>query len=118
MKYVNDGLIVPITEQLEKYGYYTKQYFEANPYMRPFVTGPDEEVYFFSSDIAGSYLTDPGCWMIREDWLEKFDLDMPETLDDWYNCWKVPSREQDANGNGERRDEIPFPAGDIVSALG
>ena len=116
MKYVNDGLIVPITEQLDKYGYYTNQYYEANPYMKPFVTGTDGEVYFFSSDIAGSYLTDPRCWMIREDWLEKFDLDMPETLDDWYNVWKT-FLDEDANGNGER-DEIPFLTTDIVGSFG
>ena len=106
MRYVNDGLIIPITEQLEKYGYYTKQCYEANPYIKPFVTGTDGEVYFFTSDTAGSYLTDPGCWMIRQDWLEKFHLDMPETLDDWYACWKT-FLENDANGNGQR-DEIPF----------
>lgn len=109
MRYVNDGLIIPITEQLEKYGYYTKQCYEANPYIKPFVTGTDGEVYFFTSDTAGSYLTDPGCWMIRQDWLEKFNLDMPETLDDWYACWKA-FLENDANGNGQR-DEIPFQIG-------
>ena len=45
---------------------------QVEKYLQPlFVTGPDGEVYFFSSDIAGSYLTDPGCWMIREDWLTR-----------------------------------------------
>ena len=109
MKYVNDGLIVPVTEQLEKYGYYTNQFYEANPYVKPFVTGTDGEIYFFTSDTAGSYLTDPECWMIRQDWMDKFDLDMPETLDDWYNVWKT-FLDKDANGNGER-DEIPFQIG-------
>ena len=106
MKYVNDGLIVPITEQLEKYGFYTNQFYEANPNVKPFVTGTDGEIYFFASDVSGSSLSNPECWMIRQDWLDKFDLDMPETLDDWYNVW-MTFLDKDANGNGER-DEIPF----------
>ena len=109
MKYVNDGLIVPITEQLEKNGYYTRKFFEANPYVKPFVTGTDGEVYFFTSDVAGSALTDPGCWIIRQDWLDKFNLEMPETLDDWSNVWKT-FLDKDANGNGQK-DEIPFQIG-------
>ena len=106
MKYVEDGLIIPITEQLEKNGYYTRQFYEENPYVKPFVTGPDGEVYFFTSDVAGTSLSDPYTFMIREDWLDKFGLEDPETLDDWYNCWKT-FLEEDANGNGQR-DEIPF----------
>ncbi len=106
MRYVSDGVIIPITEQMEKYGYYTNQLFEANPYLRPFVTGPDGELYFFTSDVAGTSLSDPYAFMIRKDWLEKFNLSEPETLDDWYQCWKT-FLEQDANGNGQR-DEIPF----------
>lgn len=106
MQYVEDGLFISLTEQLDKNGYYTRQFYEANPYVKPFVTGPDGEIYFFTNDVAGTSLADPYTFMIREDWLEKFGLKDPETLDDWYNCWKT-FLEEDANGNGQR-DEIPF----------
>ena len=59
-------------------------------------------------------LTDPGAnlclnvSMIRQDWLDKLGLDMPETLDDWYNVLKA-FKTQDPNGNG-KADEIPLTA--------
>lgn len=106
MKYVNDGIIIPITDQLAKNGYYTTQFYQENPYVKPFVTGPDGEIYFFTSDVAGTSLSDPYTFLIRKDWLDKLGLSEPETLDDWYQCWKA-FLEQDANGNGQR-DEIPF----------
>lgn len=46
--------------------------------------------------------------MIRKDWLDKLNLKMPETLDDWYNVLKA-FKTQDPNGNG-KADEIPVAA--------
>lgn len=46
---------------------------------------------------------------IRTDWLETLGLEMPETIDDFYNVLKA-FKEQDPNGNGEA-DEIPLMAG-------
>lgn len=106
MKYVNDGIIVPITEQLEKNGYYTNKFYEENPYVKPFVTAPDGQVYYFTSDVAGAAVADPYVYMIRQDWLDKCNLKAPETLDDWYKTWKA-FLDNDVNGNGQR-DEIPF----------
>jgi putative aldouronate transport system substrate-binding protein len=44
---------------------------------------------------------------IRTNWLENLKLDPPETLDDWYKVLTA-FKEQDANGNGDPNDEIPF----------
>jgi putative aldouronate transport system substrate-binding protein len=44
--------------------------------------------------------------LIRQDWLERLSLPMPETIDDWYNVLKS-FKEKDANGNGDPNDEIP-----------
>ena len=45
-------------------------------------------------------------WMIRQDWLDKLGLEVPVTLDDWYNVLKA-FKDGDPNGNGIA-DEIPF----------
>lgn len=44
--------------------------------------------------------------VVREDWLEKLNLSMPETIDDWYNVFKA-FKTKDPNGNG-KADEWPF----------
>ena len=43
---------------------------------------------------------------IRKDWLDKLGLEMPETMDEWYDVLKA-FKEGDPNGNGQA-DEIPF----------
>ncbi|MDR1532674.1 MAG: extracellular solute-binding protein [Clostridiales bacterium] len=106
MKYVTDGVILPLNDAIAANGYYTRALYDANPYIRPFVTAPDGNIYFFTSDVSGAASSDPYVYYIREDWLNKFSLPDPETLEDWRNVWTV-FLENDANGNG-LRDEIPF----------
>lgn len=43
---------------------------------------------------------------IRQDWLDKLGLEVPETIDDWYTVLKA-FKEQDPNGNGQA-DEVPY----------
>jgi len=38
-------------------------------------------------------------YMIRKDWLDKLELDVPVTIDDWYNVLKA-FKTNDLNGNG------------------
>lgn len=45
--------------------------------------------------------------LIRQDWLDRLQLAVPETIDDWYNVLTA-FKEKDANGNGDPNDEIPF----------
>ncbi|GIO95134.1 sugar ABC transporter permease [Paenibacillus lautus] len=45
--------------------------------------------------------------LIRQDWLDRLNLPVPETMDDWYNTLKA-FKEKDANGNGDPKDEVPF----------
>lgn len=106
MKYVSDGIFVSIDDWIKDWGYYTTAFYNENPYVKPFVTAPDGKIYFFTSDVAGTSLSDPYVYMIREDWLKKVGMEAPVTLDDWYKVWKA-FLEQDANGNGEA-DEIPW----------
>jgi len=106
IKYVTAGVVQPITEQLQKYAYNTMKLYEENPYLKSFVTAPDGEIYSFTSDVSGSAKSDPYSFYIRKDWLDKFNLDLPETVDDWYTAWKT-FLDNDANGNG-LKDEIPL----------
>lgn len=106
MQYIQDGLFVDLTDLIAEHGYYTRKLYEENPYIKPFVSTTDGRIYFYTSDVAGASQADPYVYYLRQDWLEKFDLEVPVTLDDWITVWST-FLEKDANGNG-LRDEIPF----------
>ncbi|MFQ9799203.1 MAG: hypothetical protein ACLR23_10055 [Clostridia bacterium] len=44
---------------------------------------------------------------INTEWLANVGMDVPETVDELYDVL-VAFKEQDANGNGDASDEIPF----------
>lgn len=55
---------------------------------------------------------------INKKWLDNLNLEMPTTVDEFYNVLKA-FKEQDANGNGDPNDEIPFEEGytDAITAF-
>ncbi|MCI9338022.1 MAG: extracellular solute-binding protein [Lachnospiraceae bacterium] len=100
---ISRGLIVPITEYLDTdLANYGRLLTEED---KLFLTYQDDgEIYGFGlvMDVPGSFST-----MIRTDWLERVNMEMPKTWDEWMAVWKA-FKEQDANGNGDPNDEIPF----------
>jgi putative aldouronate transport system substrate-binding protein len=48
-----------------------------------------------------------GTWMINTEWLKNVGMEIPETIDDFYQVLKA-FKEKDANGNGNPNDEIPY----------
>lgn len=56
---------------------------------------PDGHIYSVFNKYEGGTLP-----TIRKDWLDKLGLDVPETLDDFYNVLKA-FKEQDPDGNGK-----------------
>ncbi len=45
--------------------------------------------------------------MLRQDWLNKLGMKVPENWSDWLDFWRAV-RDTDLNGNGNPSDEIPF----------
>ncbi len=46
-------------------------------------------------------------WAINKAWLERVDMEIPTTTDELYEVLKA-FKENDANGNGDPNDEIPY----------
>ena len=44
---------------------------------------------------------------IRKTWLDALGLEIPTTVEEYHNVLKA-FKEQDANGNGDPNDEIPY----------
>ncbi|MGI6691830.1 MAG: hypothetical protein ACOX63_13465 [Christensenellales bacterium] len=106
---VEDGVIVPISE-IPEYKEKVPNWFKVldeHPEVRRGVTEDDGSVVTFchwEPNIARSAYWG---YAIRKDWLDRLDLPIPETIDDLYTVLKA-FKENDANGNGDPNDEIPF----------
>lgn len=119
-----DGIAIPLNDLIEENAYYLSTLMDKYPVIRSGLTTSDGNIYAYpgfgegfintAEEMETGELTDPGanlCLnvpMIRQDWLDKLNLETPETLDDWYNVLKA-FKTQDPNGNG-KADEIPLTA--------
>lgn len=119
-----DGIAMPLNDLIEEHAYYLNMLMEEYPVIRSGLTTADGNIYAYpgfgegfvntAEELETGELTNPGaniCLnvpMIRKDWLDKLNLEIPETLDDWYNVLKA-FKTQDPNGNG-KEDEIPLTA--------
>jgi putative aldouronate transport system substrate-binding protein len=106
VEYGKDGLIISLTDLIDKYAPNIKRFMEQNPDIYNLLKSPDGKVYALSSVVSGTAYTDPNGLLLRKDWLDKLGLQEPTTLDEWYTVLKA-FKEKDPNGNG-KADEIPF----------
>lgn len=103
MKVAEQGSFAVLDDYIEDYAPNLKAILDANPEYVNAISAEDGHIYFLPFIGAVHTLK---TWMLRADWLEKLNLDVPVTTEDWYNVLKA-FKEQDPNGNGEN-DEIPF----------
>ena len=103
---VNDDLIIPIDDLIKKHGYYFNEWANYFPDVKNHSICADGKMYYMPS-IDITLATSIGCgYFIREEWLEKFNLEVPKTLDDIYSVLTVFKKEDPA-GEGKT---IPFSA--------
>ncbi|MBR2037854.1 MAG: extracellular solute-binding protein [Lachnospiraceae bacterium] len=100
-----DGYLLPINEYLEHMPNLTA-FFESHPDYKAACTSPDGNIYglqYYSESIWNNVTHT----FINEDWLNRVGKKYPTNLDELYDVLKA-FKEQDANGNGDPNDEIPF----------
>lgn len=102
------GYLLPITEQIEKYGTNIKIMFEKYPIVKKSLTAPDGNIYCAGNFTIENNRLSPQGIAIRGDWLEKLNIKEPTTIDEWYKALKA-IKDNDPNGNG-KADEIPLVA--------
>ena len=106
---VEDEVIVPISE-IPEYKEKVPIWFKVldeHPEVRRPVTEDDGSVVVFchwEPNIARSAYWG---YAVRKDWLDRLGLEVPKTIDEFYAVLKA-FKENDANGNGDPNDEIPF----------
>lgn len=109
---IDQGAIIPLDDLLEEHGQNILAHLKDTdmPHMRQAVDG---KIYHLPAilDFQPAY-----SMQIREDWLDNVGIDkVPDTWDEWKTAWKA-FKEQDANGDGDKNNEIPY-AGDIYSLM-
>ena len=101
------GILVPLEEMIERYGTATKELFgDGQPY-RPSITAPNGHVYTLSvvNEQYENAIND--ATFINVQWLNDLDVAFPTDLMELKEAL-VAFRDNDANGNGDSTDEIPF----------
>ena len=107
-KLLQDNVAVEIQDLIDKYAPNFKNLFVRYPEVKKQISTDAGKMYCFPwlnfYDVQLVYMGH----IIREDWLNNLSLEMPQTIDDWYNILTA-FKERDPNGNGEK-DEIPYIA--------
>ncbi|WP_072333861.1 MULTISPECIES: ABC transporter substrate-binding protein [unclassified Paenibacillus] len=105
-KAILDGKIIKLNDLIDKHAPNLKKLLEEHPDWKKQIMTDEGSIYSFPFLRGGEKVRvffGPG---IRQDWLDKLNLKMPTTIDEWYQVLKA-FKEKDPNGNG-KQDEIPF----------
>jgi putative aldouronate transport system substrate-binding protein len=92
------GMLMPVDEMIEKYSTVYKAFLATNPGLRKASLMPDGKLYHFGKTNEIYPLRSV---VIRQDWLDKLGLKMPDTVEDLYQTAKAFA-EKDPDGNGVR----------------
>lgn len=110
-KYGKQGAFLELTDLINKYAPNIKKYLEEHEDVKKAISDIDGNIYYIPYVADGDTAK---TWFIRTDWLEKLGLEIPNTVDEYYNVLKS-FRNGDPNGNGQA-DEIPYFNRDVGSS--
>lgn len=105
--YLRQQIFIPMDDLIEKYAPDIKSMLEEHPDVKGSITAFDGKIYCITQIPKAINEIHTRMLFIREDWLDRLELSMPETIDDWYGVLKA-FKEEDANGNGDQNDEFPM----------
>lgn len=98
---VADGVFVPLNDYMD----YAPDYqatLENNDDIRKAITSSDGDIMGFAGFMGDEYLTTSAGLVIRTDWLEELDMEIPKTADQLYEVLKAFKEEKGAT--------VPFSA--------
>lgn len=103
---VNQGVFIPLEDYFEKYCPNISAILDL-PGVREQMTAPDGHIYtipYVVDDVTVGYHPE-----INTEWLKNVGMEMPATTEEFEAVLQA-FKDQDANGNGDPTDEIPFSA--------
>lgn len=114
--YGPQGIFIDLTDLIDKYAPNIKALMEERPDVKASMTALDGKIYglpyvFETATVQGHV----GFFDSR--WMENVGISkVPETTDELYEMLKA-FKEQDANGNGDPNDEIPFTCVGLTTTM-
>lgn len=108
LQYGRSGLLLDMTDMIEKHGYWIKDMFDnaQRDDWKKEITSGDGKIYYVPdvTEQVGNWYG-AKAWL-NKSWLDTLNLDMPETTEDLKKVLAA-FRDGDPNGNG-KKDEIPI----------
>jgi putative aldouronate transport system substrate-binding protein len=106
-RYTKNNIILPLNDFLEDYAPNLTRLFSKHPLVEKTSTLLDGKIYGFPAlDDSAFYQQVPYKFFINSQWLDRLNLEMPRTVNDFYDIL-LAFKTGDPNRNG-RDDEIPF----------
>lgn len=95
MKLFNDGVIIELTDVMEKFGPSLTAYYEANPEIARQVKGDDGNFYLIPFIRGSKELRHTSGPTLRADWLKEANLEPPKTIAEWETALTAFKEQQD-----------------------
>lgn len=114
--YGPQGIFIDLTDLIDQYAPNIKAMMEENPDVKAAMTSMDGKIYglpyvFHTATVQGH------TGFFSEEWMNNVGITkVPETTDELYDML-VAFKEQDANGNGDPDDEIPFTCVGLTTTI-
>ena len=101
---LDQEVLLPLEDLIEEYAPNLLAFLGETTWKLAKASAGDGHVYFIPF-MGTTPLTQS--WMMRKDWLDRCNLEVPNTWEEWLTALKA-FKEMDANGNGDPNDEIPL----------
>lgn len=102
-----DESILPLEDLIAQYAPNMTEMLDSDPLVRKTYTTPDGHIYTIPYVISEPMVTFKP--YINKAWLDRLGLEVPATTEELKKVL-IAFRDEDANGNGIKDDEIPFSA--------
>ena len=106
IKYGAEGLLLPLNDLIDEYAPNLKAIFDEKPNYRKQMTAPDGNIYSLPTINELNPSTHDHLF-INKKWLGNLGLEIPNTAQEFEAVLQA-FKDNDANGNGNPNDEIPF----------
>jgi putative aldouronate transport system substrate-binding protein len=106
LNYGKQGVFLPLNDLIEEHAPNIKAAFEQQPWLKKAITMPDGNIYGLPGMMGCYHCTYPIKMWINTDWLEKLNLEMPQTTEELAKVLEA-FKNNDPNGNG-KNDEVPL----------
>lgn len=83
-KAIKDGVIIPLNDVFDQYCPNIKKYLAENPDVDKMIKTDEGHYYVFPFIRGDQQLCNTIGLMLRQDWLEELNLEVPETMDEWH----------------------------------